>query len=252
MTEPKHFSRSEFTFDMNKQGDRVRMLRKMWSGEYRDAVGAQAAANPELAELLQRLTTNDYKDRQRECPQHAFGQSLKLEGVLSDICRWQSQKQMPLWTALNAVEARRYQCSEPLWDCFRLMHPGVLPTATWTDALITDARQYNPGCPYQIIAGVAAVIFDNYQRQCKYKSLATVQSAGYRLEMTNWGKFSIPLALQPPGFDPVQICALLSAPARTACHLLTLHTRAQFPILFAVTSRSVDSRARFWSLIRKF
>jgi len=265
MAEATHFSRSEYTFDMDQPAERVRLIRKMWSGEYRDAVGMQAAANPELAELLRQLTTNGWKERQCDSEHHAFGQSLTLEGMLSDLCRWQSQKQMPLWTALNAVQARRYQCSEPLWDCLRLMHPGVLPTVTWTDKLIADAVQHNPGCPYAEIPRVAAVIFDNYQRQCKYKSLATTESSGYMLDMTNWGKFSIPLVLQPPGFDPVQICTPISCLRLPSAHAAdpcactvrkpfrTDLSFAQFTSSFLVTNPEIlaNKAERFATCLRK-
>ena len=252
MTEAVHFSRSAYTFDMDLPSEWVRMIRKMWTGEYRGAVGVQADANPALAELLRQLTRTDYKDRQYDSEEHSFGQSLRLEGVLSDICRWQSQKQMPLWTALNAVEARRYQCSEPLWDCLRQMHPGLLPTINWTDTLIEDAVPHNPGCPYDAISGVAGVIFDNYQRQCKYKAMATTESAGYRLDMTNWGKFTIPRALLPPGFDPLPICALLPRTCALACRLLTPSPFAQSVSPFGKTGRLELSLAPFWSPTSKF
>ena len=65
--------------------------------------------NPELASVLRLATASRYKDRDDLSEAHAFGQQMNMEGVMSDLVRWQSQKQIPLWTALTSVDARRFQ-----------------------------------------------------------------------------------------------------------------------------------------------
>ena len=211
MTEQSAWSgpirRAEFVYDMDSKQDRGRLLREMWRGEYAHAVGAQSACNPELASVLGLATANTYKDRDRGSEGHAFGQQMTMEGVMSDLVRWQSQKQIPLWTALTSVDALRFQVVEENWCWFRCMHPGVLATITWTKKLVSEAPKFDPGCPYDCIPGVSCAVFDNYTRKCKYKALATEGTGGYRLDMTNWGTFGIPRTLEPLGFDAAALCA---------------------------------------------
>lgn len=200
-----HFSRTEFVYDMDDQAARSRMIMMMWTCRYEHAAGAQLQSSPELTWLLENLTANSKSDR-RATADHEFRERFRFEGFMSSLCRQQSQKQMPLWTALGSVDALRCQCTRELWDWWHLMQPGLLASLTWTEGIIAEAPAYDPGCPYVAIEGVAAAIFDNYTRKCLYKSLATVESGGYRIDMTNWGKFSIPIALKPAGFDATAAC----------------------------------------------
>ena len=234
----------ESVFDMDVPADRERLLRLMWSGEYESAVGAQLRANPQLVEQLRMLVSNAYKQRERSA-EHEFSEHLKLEGSLSDLVRNQSQKQMTIWTALSSVEARRFQCSNELWDWLRLMHPGLLATQTWVDKLIAEAPKFDPGCPYSCIDDVHAAIFDNYSRKCQYKALATTNAAGYRLDMTNWGTFGIPTVLQPPNFSATSAC-VRALYQRLVCALM-LCVRTQFNLHGAQTSLSVSSPVPFSS-----
>ena len=200
------YNRTEFVYDMNEEGGRARLLQMMWTGRYEHAAGVQLAGNPELLWLLTQLTSNTKSDRAMT-EDHEFRERFRFEGFMSSVCRQQNQRQIPLWTALGSVDAVRCQCTSELWDWLHLMQPGLLASLTWTEGIIADASKFDPGCPYAAIEGVAAVIFDNYTRKCLYKSLATVESAGYRIDMTNWGKFGIPAALKPAGFDARAACA---------------------------------------------
>ena len=217
------YTRSEFVYDMDQPEARARLLRMMWTGRYEHAAGAQLDGNPGLTWLLAQLTTNSKSDRVAS-EDHEFKEQFRFEGIMSTVCRQQSQKQMPLWTALGSVDAVRCQCSAELWDWLHLMQPGTLASLTWTEGIIAEAPKYDPGCPYKCIEGVAAAIFDNYSRKCLYKSLATVESAGYRIDMTNWGEFGIPVALKPAGFDAEAACAW--APAS---HMPYSDVRAEHP-----------------------
>ena len=74
-----------------------------------------------LVAVLRLATASRYKDLDGLSEAHAFGQQMNMEGVMSDLVRWQSQKQIPLWTALTSVDARRFQVVGENWDWFRFM-----------------------------------------------------------------------------------------------------------------------------------
>ena len=90
---------------------------------YEHAAGAQLAGNPELTWLLTQLTANTKSDRALS-EDHEFRERFRFEGFMSSVCRQQSQKQIPLWTALGSVDAVRSQCGQHgLWVSSRT-HDG--------------------------------------------------------------------------------------------------------------------------------
>ena len=95
---------------------------------------------------------------------------------------------------------------------------------------------------------MAAAIFDNYSRKCLYKSLATVGSAGYRIDMTNWGEFGIPVALKPAGFDAAAACARVPSLVYKPSTCQTMLKRIPFLATVRSPWRSGLTRAYFASL----
>lgn len=69
------------------------------------------------------------------------------------------------------------------------------------------ASERRPPCKYEVLPGVAGVMFDNYSRKVLYSSKATVESHGFLLNMTNWGTIQVPRLVAPLNFDVNEACA---------------------------------------------
>jgi hypothetical protein len=73
----------------------------------------------------------------------------------------------------------------------------VLPSISWTNDLITEALDRNPGAPYETVEWVSAAVFDNNTTQCNYSARHNADTQGERLDMTNWATVSLPKVLMP-------------------------------------------------------
>jgi hypothetical protein len=163
-----------------------------------------AASNPELAGLLEVILRNTY--RPDDVEQHQRRIDLRLESLLSNIQRAQSQKQLPILTAKLSIVAMRAQLHHGLWKMVNLLAPGILTSHTWTKDFIEFARDRRPPCSYEQLPQVGGTMFDNYQRKVLYASKVTVEKHGYLLNMTNWASIAIPKMLAPPNFDAHELC----------------------------------------------
>lgn len=132
--------------------------------------------------------------------------AIRLEGILTDLQRAQSQKKMTTITARMSVAAARCQLHRNMWRLISLLSPGVMASRTWTEEFMTFARDLRPPCSYEELPLVGATMFDNYTRKVLYKSQVTVEKSGYLLNMTNWASFTVPKIMASPNFNANELC----------------------------------------------
>ena len=195
------------TFNMDSKSDKARLAAALWSKQPLLGDTSLSAANGELAAVLQVLMRNQYRGGD-DPDAYAKRSSFRIEGILSNLQRSQSQKQMPLITARLSVAAARCQLHGTMWRALSLLAPGMLASEKWTDDFIAEfARESRPPCEYEELKGVGGVMFDNYTRKVLYSSQATVEAGGYLLNMTNSASLTIPKMLAGPNFDANTLCA---------------------------------------------
>ena len=202
--------RSPLTFDMDSE--RQALAEAVWNVSDLLHDGSLAAENVELTAVLLTLMRNTNELTETMEHRNAF----RVEGLLTNLQRAQSQKQMPLLTARLSIAGYRAHLPRTMWQAISLFAPGLLASHQWTEEFLEFAREFRPVCPYKELAGVAGVMFDNYTRKVLYASQVTVEAHGYRLDMTNSASMRIPELVAPPNFDANRICTRHS-PVHQAC-----------------------------------
>ena len=200
---PRPLALAPFVYDMDDPGARIACIRQLWTADYTEAIGALASANPELALLLQTTIASRYNGT--DAGRYAADCAQRLDAVLSDLARMRSQKLVPLWTAAFSVMSMGRQLSSALWASIGKLHRGLLMSETWTKRLVADAVALRPPPAEPLVRAVHCTVFDNYTRQCFYKSQVSAGEGGYRLDMTNWGVLRVPARLLPSNFDGCQV-----------------------------------------------
>lgn len=200
------------TFDLDLPSARAQLADNLWQPSDVLGEGSLTAANAELASVLAVLLRNTYRSANAEM--YARRTSYRVESILVNLQRAQSQKQMPLLTARFSLACLRGQLPGKLWELLSLCFPGLLASHAWTEQFVEFARERRPPCVYEELERVGGVMFDNYTRKVMYASKATVSSHGYLLNMTNWGSITIPRVVAPVMFNPFELCkcALEHAP----------------------------------------
>lgn len=199
---------SVFTFDSDSDASRMELARRCWGSSPIKSDDSLTAANAELAGILSSIIVNSYRPVNADAYEQR--QYFRIEGVLSNLVRMQSQKQFPLLTARLSIAAYRAQLPEMMWSLIQAFVPGILASMKWTEDFIEFAVQFRPPCEYEELSLVAGTMFDNYSRKVLYKSQATNNSAGYLLNMTNWATMAIPKIVAPANFDAHANCELNS------------------------------------------
>ena len=194
------------TFDMDSNSDKGHLAAALWTSQPLLGETSLSAANNALASVLEVITRNTY--RAAADPEACEKRKLiRIEGILSNLQRAQSQKQMPLITARVSIAAARCQMHGIMWRAISLLAPGILASESWTEDFISDyARESRPACEYEELPGVGGVMFDNYTRKVLYSSQATVEASGYLLHMTNSASLAIPKLLVGPNFNANELC----------------------------------------------
>ena len=195
---------SVFTFDSDSLEEKTELARRCWERNPIISVTSLCTANPELASILKALITNTYRPVDAEV--YELRQYTRVEGVLSNLMRMQSQKQFTLLTARISLAAYRAQLPRMLWHIIHAFAPGILASFDWTHRFVEFAVPFRPACKYEELALVGGTMFDNYSRKVLYKSQATNDSAGYQLNMTNWASMTIPKLVAPANFDAHANC----------------------------------------------
>lgn len=202
------------TFEMHSPSGREELAQHMW--KCCDLLGdtSMTASNRELAAILNVLMHNSYR-RDVSSEYQTLRTGFRVESILVNLQRAQSQKKMPLLTARFSVACLRAQLPHKLWEIFSLCLPGLLASHKWTQDFVAFASERRAPCKYEVLSGVGGVLFDNYTRKVLYSSKATVESHGFLLNMTNWGTVQIPRLVAPPNFNLEAACAPLPLVAHT-------------------------------------
>lgn len=192
-------------FDLDEKSARARLADALWLGSEVLGSDSMSAANSELAAVLEVLVRNSYLPS--DASAYAYRTGIRVENILVDLQRAQSQKKMPLLTARFSCACLRAQLPHRLWEVFSFCLPGLLASYKWTLEFVTFASSRRPPCKYEELPRVGGVMFDNYTRQVLYSSQVTVDAHGFQLDMTNWATIRIPRQLASPNFDAMQLCA---------------------------------------------
>ena len=131
-------------------------LAKLW--HRRPVVGEDSLmlANDTVAALMRCMVDNKYRPVDPRAYEAA--KDMQIEGILSNLVRMQSQKQMTLLTARISVAAYRYQLPHNMWRIIHSLAPGLLASIPWTDELIHLANQFRPSCAYKTLDGVGGTL----------------------------------------------------------------------------------------------
>ena len=196
---------SDQVFDMDLQSDRERLAQMVWRQDVRiSGDGCLAASNPAIAQLLGTLTRNSY--RRRGDTEHANAAAeLQIEAILSCLARTQSQKKITLLCARLSLAMYQAQLPRDTWQMFHALAPGLLASYNWTEDFQQFAMDFRPNANDDTLPGVGACMFDNYTRRVNYKSKATTESSGYRLDMTNSCSMAVPRHCANAQFDAMAV-----------------------------------------------
>lgn len=222
------------TFDMDLAEGREQLASSLWRTVDFLGESSMAAANSALTAVLETLLRNTYRGGDSESSH--LRTMLRVESILVDLQRAQSQKRMPLLTARFSCACLRAQLPRSLWDLFSLCFPGLLASHTWTEEFVQFASCRRPPCNYEELPLVGGVMFDNYQRKIMYSSKVTSDSHGFLLDMTNWATMRIPRILANQHFDANELCEYCAPLPAMPCHMPQLSSascRAQGRALFA-------------------
>ena len=217
---------SATTCDSDLDGERQRLARMCWTSQAILSDASLCASNPELAGMVRSIVVNSYRPGDED--QYEQRLFFRVEGLLTNLIRMQSQKKIQLLTARLSVAAYRAQLPETMWCLIHAFAPGLLACPEWTKRFVEFAHEFRPPCSYEELPLVGGTMFDNYSRKVLYKSQATNDTAGYLLNMTNWASMTIPKLVAPANFDAHANCdariAQIALPvyiqAATSCYKL--------------------------------
>ena len=157
----------------------------------------------QLVELLEKQTLDDSTSPRFAALHSAWP---RWEGTLTALFRARSNRSVPLIVAALSVRFLSYKIPRQVWESISFFTRLVM-SPVWTQEICTLAVQHDPGAPYATADGLSAACFDNFTMQVGYGSYATVDSSGYRLDMTNWASLSLPAAAIPAGLNIPQLLA---------------------------------------------
>lgn len=218
---------SPYVYDAHSTADTERLIRQLWSGEFKQALTSLPLANPEITSVLLSLTESNYVPRtETQINSHSRHRENQFEGLFTVLSRMRSINNIPLLTVLLSLRAYRVKASSRFKDALACFFRGVLLSDEWVERLVARALEMDPGPPYEVLQGIGACIFDNLTIRVAYKSYSTQDSTGYRLDMTNWVKMPLPKQLLPNSTDAATICKLLPPYCSDACFCITHITRS--------------------------
>ena len=176
-------------FDMQDPAARLKLIDWLWAGDYIACLGDILDANPEVEEQLQQQTRSKWHatedgNRQRR--------RSRINIIAALLARNKNKFMMPRHLVLLGIEAKQKMLNHVLWE--QLSAIRVLPSRRWIDILVTDALEFNPGPPYEVIDWVTAAVFDNYSTCMNYSAAHNADTQGTRIDMTNWASLSLPLS----------------------------------------------------------
>jgi hypothetical protein len=202
-------------FNMDAPGELERLAVVLWSGEYEAALAQLGVSNQALTFLLDELTTNTYNKNGKGLAERA----RRTAALQHLMVRMRSQKHMTLLCAMLSLEAENGRVPHRLRDALSFFVPHVLASHAWTLELKHVARRCTPPVDVARRRGLAVEVIDNVTFQINYKSLATTQASGYRLDMTVHIGITGWESKVPPELDAPTLCEC----APRACALAQTH-----------------------------
>jgi hypothetical protein len=207
---PDHIYNVHRRFPERREG----LIRAVW-GSGLPGVEARglARANPGLAAVFNRI--HDLRSAPADEAWRAANdnQAAWVESLMACLVRGQSKFATTLLTVRVSLAALRCQLPVDIWTIIHMCAPGLLMGREWTIHLAGDAERLRPPPSYEVLPGVGAIMFDNYTRRVLYKAQWTMESSGYRLDMTNSCTMAVPKLVQ---FDANAECALPPHPHCTS------------------------------------
>jgi hypothetical protein len=190
-----------FVYHQDDKEQRSELIRELWKGDYREAVGSLSTENQHLTSLFGEQTLRDdsgaSETRVHYTPQSSWP---RFEGLMNVLFRSRSSHLVPLFVAALSVRALHYRTPRHFWDS--LVHfCRAIMSRSWTEKLVDEAVEQDPGPPYETAAGISGAVFDNFTLQVAYGSYATVDSSGQRFDMTNWASVLLPARAVPASFS---------------------------------------------------
>ena len=195
---------------MDVASEREQLMQYLWSGDYHEAVAANSVANKQLVELFERQELQHSSDAE---PTTSHGMAPlrkswpRFEGLIALLFRARSQMMVPFFVAALSIRFLHYRVPRRCWDAVVYFTRSVMSRA-WTEQFCETALELDPGARYTTASGLTAAVFDNFTLQCGYGSYYTMDSSGYRMDMTNWASVSLPASAVPGGLD---VDAMLAA-----------------------------------------
>ena len=212
-------------YDSDYLEDKLSLAVALWSPATLLGADSLTSANTSLASVLEVLIRKcGTADGEEELGATETRTAIRLEGLITNLQRALSQKQMTLITARVSMAAARCQLHGRMWRMMSLLSPGLLASETWTEDFMVYARNHRPPCSYEELPLVGGTMFDNYTRKVLYKSQVTVEKHGFMLHMTNWGSFVIPAMLAGPNFDANVLCKFIVRRESVGCRPLHVYS----------------------------
>jgi hypothetical protein len=180
-------------YNMRVEGDKARLARDLWVGNFEASMAGLREANKEFVEVLRAQISNSSKQTERSL----LADERHIDGILLDACRAQNQFRVPLVAAATSLLGEVNKTAREVHDASALYHMGTTMSEKWTEDFCVLAMTVRPPPAYVILAGVVVCCFDNLSMQIDYKSYASQGEVGRRLDMTNWFSCPLPRSLAP-------------------------------------------------------
>ena len=206
-TSATRLNRAPFVFDARSEEDRERLIKLVWSGDYKEALMSPEQYNPAAAHLLGMLTSNAYQPKPRFVEVAARNRTNLFAGVFSVLTRTQSKDNILLLPVLLGMQAYAMKVQTRFMDSVTCFYRGATLHEKWIEQFIADAVKRDPGPTYETLDGVGLAVFDNLTIQVGYKSYSADGLVGFRMDMTNWATIAVPRTLFGLRFDLATVCA---------------------------------------------
>ena len=140
----------EFDMDLGKAS----LAAECWAGKPLLGPESLTEANGALAAVLEVITRNSYRPEHGEVREASeLHSQFRVGGILSNLARTQSQKQVTAITARLSVAAFRIQLPRAFWSLLSVLAPGILCTYSWTEDLFCeDCPPATPSLPISSFA----------------------------------------------------------------------------------------------------
>ena len=193
---------SKCIYDMREAGEKERLARDLWAGDFGRSVLELRNNNAPLVNVLRAQISN----KSDVTPTSIAATERHLDGMLHDIVRAQNQFKIPLLTAASALVCEVNKTSREFHDLISAYHMGAALSKRWVETFLPIANACRPTSVEEMIQGVRACCFDNLSMKIDYSSYSSEGETGWLLDMTNWFSTWLPLKLAP-NFDAEKIRA---------------------------------------------